>query len=189
MRVTLHILLFTLGFSSLALSQSSLKKDATTDNTSLYSDSISVIFFMLDECRICQYYGPEFQEYANTYIDDQISFVGYFPNFSSKKKSIAQFKEKYNIPFDLKTDYYKTQSKKFEAEVLPTVVVYDEIHEVVLYSGRIDDRYHKVGQQKRVISSYDLKNALDSIVAGEPITVKKTQPIGCFINFADNISR
>ena len=153
-----------------------------------YSDSISVKFFMLDECRICQNYGPDFKKLYDVYASDEISFVGYFPNFSSKKKNIDKFKKTFSIPFELKTDYYKTQTKKFGAEILPTVVVYDEKKKIVLYAGRIDDRYHKIGKQKRVITSYDLINALDSIIADKPILIKNTQPIGCFINFADNIS-
>jgi len=143
---------------------------------------------MLDECRICQNYGPEFKKYYHEYASDTIDFIGYFPNFSSKKQNIDKFKKTFSIPFKLKTDYFKTQSKKFNADILPTVVVYDEKKEIILYAGRIDDRYHKVGQQKRVITSYDLRNALDSIIADKPINVKNTQPIGCFINFADNIS-
>lgn len=178
MRLRFLLIVIWTSFSTLALSQSDL-----------YSDSISVKFFLLDECRICQYYGPEFQQYYEDYKNDQIDFIGYFPNFSSKKENIARFKETHSIPFPLKTDYFKTQSKKFNAEVLPTVVVYDEVKKAILYAGRIDDRYHKVGQQKRVITSYDLKNALDSILADKPISVKNTQAIGCFINFADNISK
>jgi thiol-disulfide isomerase/thioredoxin len=154
-----------------------------------YSDSITVNFFLLDECRICQYYGPLLGELYDNYHSDEINFAGYFPNFSSKRAQIAEFKASNKIPFELKTDYYKKRSKKYNLEVLPSVVIYDEIAEKVLYTGRIDNRFYGVGRQRQVTSSHDLVEALDAIVNKQTISNNSTQAVGCFINFADEISR
>jgi len=155
----------------------------------LYSDSITVNLFLLDECRICQYYGPIINQIHTEFASDDILFKGYFPNFSSKKEQIAQFKEDYALPFELKTDYFKKKSKRFELEVLPTVVIYDERQKKILYQGRIDNRFYGVGKQRQVTTHNDLINALEAIVNQLPIEEKSTQPVGCFINFVDNISR
>lgn len=174
----LYCVLFFIGFTSLASAQQEL-----------YSDSISVHFFLLDECRICQYYGPLLKEYHEEFASETISFKGYFPNFSSKKDQIDQFKEDNQVPFDLKTDYFKKRSRKYDLRLLPTVIVYDEKKKQLLYKGRIDNRFYGVGKQRQVTTRFDLKSALDSIVNQQPIKEKSTQAVGCFINFADNISK
>jgi len=87
------------------------------------------------------------------------------------------------------TDYFKKRSRKYSLEVLPTVVVYDEKKKVVLYKGRIDNRFYSVGKQRKVTTSNDLRDALREIVNNQPISNNSTPAIGCFINFADNISR
>ena len=178
-KMKLHLsIVFFMGFMTLASAQ---KK--------LYSDSITVNFFLLDECRICQYYGPIIKQIHTDFSSEQIIFNGYFPNFSYKKEQIALFKEEYALPFDLKTDYFKKQSKRYNLEVLPTVVIYDEREEKILYQGRIDNRFYGVGKQRQITTHNDLIAALEAITKQQAIEQKSTQPVGCFINFADNISR
>ena len=91
-----------------------------------YSDSISVNLFLLDECKITQYMIPELQELYDTYQSDNIQFVAYFSNFSSKPPKIEAFVEDYKLPMAIKTDYYKTRARLLGASVAPEVVVYDE---------------------------------------------------------------
>ncbi len=145
-----------------------------------------VYFFLLDECKICQYYGPQLEAFHEQY--PQFVFKGYFPNFSSKKNNIQKFKETFGITFDLKTDYFKSKSKAFDLEILPSVVVYDPVENQVLYKGRIDDAFTAVGRRKKVIRSKDLLTILEAIANQTPIPYSFKQPVGCFINFADKIS-
>lgn len=147
----------------------------------------TVYFFLLDECKICKDYGPEFNDYFDQYASDKIQFVGIFPNFSSKKENIKNFKDKYGVEFKLKTDYFKKLSNKLGANVLPEVFVYDHDNDVVVYRGRIDDRYVSIAKRKRVIKHYDLKEVLDNISLGKKIKSKRTEAIGCLINYNDNL--
>ncbi len=160
-------------------------KGKTQEN--LYSDSISVNFFLLDQCKISEFYAPSLHKFAEEY--DEFHFVGYFPNFSSKKIAIDKFSISYQIPFDLKTDYFKSKTQKFDVTILPTVVVFDEKREKILYKGKIDDRFHSVGKQKRYVKNHYLKNALKNIESNKSIDTAFTQAVGCFVNFADSLSK
>ncbi len=51
----------------------------------------------------------------------------------------------------------------------------------MLYSGAIDDRYAGLGQKKDVASREFLEDAIKATIAGRPIAVPKTRPIGCLL--------
>lgn len=156
-------------------------------NSSEFEGRYTVYFFLLDECKICKEYGPELNDFHDEYGSDQIQFVGVFPNFASKKENIDNFKEKYNINFELKTDYFKKLSKKLDAQVLPEVFVYDNENDTVIYRGRIDDRYVSIAQRRRIIKQFDLKEVLHNISQGKEINSYRTEAVGCLINFNDNL--
>ena len=104
------------------------------------------------------------------------------PSFSSKKEKIQAFKEKYKLPFILKTDYFKTKTKLLDATVTPEVVIYNEYKKEILYRGRIDNTYFRVGKKRTITTTSDLADALEAIVHHQPVKIATTQPIGCFIN-------
>lgn len=147
-----------------------------------YSDSISVNFFLLDECRISQNISGEINFVTDFFADEGFSFTYYFPNKTSTPKKIETFLEDYKLGSDYVTDYDKVQATYYGATIAPEVVVYDEKKSQLLYRGRIDNSYDKVGSRRRVITSRDLRDVLMAIVNREEIIVKETQAIGCFIN-------
>jgi hypothetical protein len=51
----------------------------------------------------------------------------------------------------------------------------------VAYLGRIDDLYPGLGKKRQTASHHDLRDALTQVLAGEPVSVAKTEAIGCVI--------
>jgi peroxiredoxin len=150
-------------------------------------DSISVYFFLLDECRICQEMTPEINRLYHEF-GSSMGFRGIFPNFSSKEEAINQFKQKYKIKFQTQMDYSKEISSKFNATVLPEVVVFNENTQTVLYRGAINDLFYKPGKRRQHIKHHYLKEALIAIRGGKLPELTQSTPIGCFINFNDVIN-
>ena len=150
-------------------------------------DSITVYLFLLDECRICQELSPEMNAIYEMF-GDEVGFIGLFPNFSSKKKGIDAFKEKYKIKFRTKTDYFKIQATKLNATILPEVVVYNENKKEILYRGSINDLFLSPGKRRQFVRNHYLRDALDNILKNQTPVVKETQPVGCFINFNDALN-
>jgi len=164
----------------LAICFSNFESDA---QAGFYSDSLTVYIFMGEDCRICQYYSNELRQIHKDFASDQISFVGLFPNRYSTDENIALYQAKYDIPFQLKREYFQTKAKKFNVKVTPEVVLYDEKREKIVYQGRIDDSYVSVGKRRQIIRNKELKEALQSIVSNKEIKTKETVSIGCFVNF------
>ena len=150
-------------------------------------DSITVYFFLLDECRICQELAPEMNAIYTEY-QSEIGFLGLFTNFSSKSTGIQHFKEKYQIKFNTRTDYFKKMAHKFEATILPEVIVYNETSKSILYRGAINDLFYTPGKRRHFVQNHYLKDALKAISQNKLPTISKSQPIGCFINFNDSIN-
>ncbi len=146
-------------------------------------DSITVYYFLGEDCKICQYYTPTMIDLYDTYQSENLNFVGLFPNHFSSPDSISVFKEKYGIPFTLKKEFFLTKTKEFDVKITPTVVVYNEYEKKVIYKGRIDDSYYKLGRRRQVITSRELEDVLDLIVNGKNVDVPSVEPIGCFISF------
>lgn len=164
---------------SLVISQFSLVKAQEIGDT---SKEYTLYIFLLDECIICQQYAPLLNSYFESY-KEVVDFVGVFPNFASKRKGIAQFKKKYNIHYPWKTDHYKRLASKYNVTVTPEVVMVDNQNDRVVYQGRIDNGYVRIGKKRRVITSHELQKTLESASLGISSWPKSTEAIGCFINF------
>lgn len=144
-------------------------------------DSVTVYLFFRIDCKICEYYTLDLQKLYAAYNDKHTSFVAVFPNFMDKPKAIAIYKEKYGLPFPTKTDYFKKLTKKFEAKVTPEVVVFNETKETVIYQGRIDNTYYRLGRKRGVTTSSELETVLGQLKEGAAVTVENEVAIGCFI--------
>jgi hypothetical protein len=115
------------------------------------------------------------------YNTEDLSFVGLFPNRYSSEKGIQAYQEKYSIPFSLKREYYQTKTKFFGVTVTPEVVVYNETQEKMLYKGRIDNMYARLGKRRRVVNTSELEDVLIAIQNGSPLPYSETEAVGCFI--------
>lgn len=152
-------------------------------------DSLTVYIFLHDDCVISQFYTPELARLYETYRSKKVGFIGYFPNFSSKPEKIKAFGEIYHIAFPLKQDYYKDWTRKFEIKVTPEVAVWDHRSGRLIYRGRIDDSYVRVGKRRLHPQNHDLEDSIKGWLLNEnPEHMVQTQAIGCFINFADPLS-
>jgi hypothetical protein len=154
-----------------------------------FQDSLTVYVFLLDECVISQFYTPELTRLHEKYKSQRVGFVGYFPNFSSKPDKIDAFGKQYRLAFPLLPDYYKDWTRKFGITVTPEVAVWDHRAGRLLYKGRIDDSYVRVGKRKLHPQHRDLEEVIENWLLNQsaPMTVQ-TQAIGCFINFSDPLS-
>jgi hypothetical protein len=151
------------------------------------SSSYSLYIFLLDDCKISQSYTIKINQLHAQY-GEQINFIGVFPNRASSLEDIEAYKEKYNHQFPMETDYDKEKALQFGVTITPEVVLIDNETQEILYQGRIDDEFVRVGKRRSFITTDELANALESLVNNQPITVKKTEAVGCFINFFDNFN-
>lgn len=147
-----------------------------------YSDSISVNFFLLDECRISQSISGEVNYVDSVYNTVPFYFKAYFPSEVKRDEEISGFMKTYKLDIDYTADYDRKATNFYGATVAPEVVVYDERNKKILYKGRIDNSYADVGVRRRVTTSRDLRKVLQLILEGKAIKDPRTKAIGCYLN-------
>lgn len=149
-------------------------------------DSLTVYVFLHDECVISQFYTPELTRLFDTYHSQKVGFTGYFPSPSSSPDRIEKFAEDYRLAFPLEGDYQKVQCIRLGVKVTPEVAVWDHRSDRIIYRGRIDDSYVRVGKRKLHPQQHDLEEIIEAWLVGQvPAELEQTQAIGCFISFTD----
>jgi len=136
---------------------------------------------MGEKCPICQNYTQSLKALHQSYAGESVEFVGLFPNAYSTPEGISEFQQKYALPFTLKQDKGQALTQQFGVTVTPEVVVFDEQRETVLYQGRIDNLYARVGRRRSSPTTHELQDVLASISQGNSPEPTRTTPIGCYI--------
>ncbi|MBK9105470.1 MAG: hypothetical protein IPL92_13125 [Saprospiraceae bacterium] len=183
---TFDQMLIQLILLSLFMAPQQEVKPYHSESSSWTGDSLTVYIFLNDECVISQFYTPELTRLFDTYHSQKVGFTGYFPSPSSTPDRIQKFGEAYRLAFPLEGDYHKDQARRLGVTVTPEVAVWDHRSDRLIYRGRIDDSYVRVGKRKLHPQHYDLQEIIDSWLAGQgSAELEQTQAIGCFISFTD----
>ena len=141
----------------------------------------TVYVFLADTCPISQAATLPLRELHTRYASRGIRFVGVFPAGATTPAVLADFTKTYQVPFPLQADAGHRLTRQLHARVTPEAVVLAADGRTVLYQGRLDDAYAGLGQHRPVTRHHELADALAAVVAGRPVAVPRTEPIGCFI--------
>ncbi len=71
----------------------------------------------------------------------------------------------------------------------PEVILYNNTKDEIIYQGRIDNKFYKLGRRRNVVTEHDLESAIKSTLNNEAVEKSYAQPIGCFINYSDNFGQ
>lgn len=152
-------------------------------------NNVIVYLFLGEECIISQQYTVLIKRLFQEYASEKLAFKGLFPNPSSSLEKIEQFNEKYELPFDLEIDHLQRQMEAFSVKVTPEVVVFDEIKKVVIYQGRLDNTFVRVGKRRTITTTSELEDVLRELKNGHSIDFHKTEAVGCYITPLDQMMK
>lgn len=138
-----------------------------------------VVAFLGTECPLAKLYGPRLQSLAAEFEPQGAKFLAINSNQQDSIAEITAYVKQHEIQFPILKDPGQKVADQFHASRTPEVFVLSPVGEV-LYRGRVDDQYI-VGVQRDKPQREDLKLALADILAGKPVGVAKTEPIGCLI--------
>lgn len=144
----------------------------------------TVIFFICNHCPFVKHVDPELVRLANDYTSRGISFiaisfndvVAYPQDGPAKMKETA---EALHYPFPYLYDETQQVAKDYEAACTPDLFVYDDQLQLA-YRGQLDDSRPGNGIP---VTGNDIRKALDSLLAGEPVPAEQRPGIGCNIKW------
>ena len=148
------------------------------------SDKATVIMFLCNHCPYVVHVNDQIVSVANDYIPKGVSFVGISSNDAVQypedgPDEMKRHAEKLKYPFPYLYDETQEVAKAYDAACTPDFYVFDEDMRLV-YRGRLDDAKPKNSNPK---TGRDLRDALDAILAGKPVTDKQYPSGGCNIKW------
>ncbi len=156
--------------------------DSTIFSLDTYRNKeLTVYIFLGHQCPICQKYGHKLRTFHNQFEQQNIDLIGVVPLRDVGLLTIAEYAALYRFEFPVLSDKQRILTDVFGATVTPEVVVVDNNGDLI-YRGMIDNWFYALGKYRRVTTEYYLEDALSAYLEGNEITVKETEPIGCFIN-------
>ena len=138
----------------------------------------TLVFFFSTECPLAKLYSHRLNQ-LQTELGDRVRFIGVNSTSQDSMEDIKEFESELELSFPLAKDYDNKIADAYRATRTAEVVLLDARLNVV-YRGRIDDQYSP-GVSRASASSYFLRDAMESLIAGERVSVNETQAVGCLI--------
>jgi len=163
-------------------------KDAhgkTFNGRELYGAKGLLVAFTCNHCPYAQALWPRLIELADHAARQGVNTVGINPNIhrdypeDAPPRMIEKEKE-WGIHFPYLVDEVQQVAREFQAQCTPDLYLFNCACELV-YHGRLDDNWKEPKKVKRE----ELKEAVDQLVSGQPISEKQYPSMGCSIKWRD----
>jgi peroxiredoxin len=147
----------------------------------LKENKASVVIFYSPECPICINMTKTVREMADTFVRKGIQFYIIYPGNYYSNQRIRKFQKNYMLKMGGYRDDNNILVKDLGATVTPQVFVIGPTGKII-YSGKIDNWFEEIGKRRTIITEHYLRDALEAVIINQEPAVKKTAPVGCFIN-------
>ncbi len=151
-----------------------------THSLNTYRGRITIVAFIATECPISNDYNGRMREIANEYSQRNVAFLGINSNFTESVEQIKAHAAKNNLGFTILKDAENKVADAYGAERTPEIFVLDE-KGVLRYHGRVDN-----SRDVRRVNRRDLREALNELLAGKPVSVAEGKSFGCLIKRVQN---
>jgi mono/diheme cytochrome c family protein len=131
------------------------------------------------ECPVANLYVPTLVELHKQYSEKDVQFLAINSSGQDSFVVVSAHAQEREIPFPVLKDFDHKAADAFGAKHTPEVFLLDS-DRVIRYRGRIDDQYG-VGVRREKPTRHDLKEALDELLDGKPVTTAQTKVEGCVI--------
>lgn len=145
---------------------------------------ISVVMFICNHCPYVKHINAALVQLANEYISRGVAFVAIssndvqnYPEDSPEKMKMVAAELGY--PFPYLFDESQSVAKAFDAACTPDFYVFDK-SETLVYRGQLDDSRPSLDLP---VTGKDLRNALDQVLSGKPVSDFQRPSIGCNIKW------
>lgn len=138
-----------------------------------------VVVFVGTECPLANLYVPTLVEMHKEYAKRGVQFLLINSNEQDKFVEVSAHAQERDVPFPVLKDFEHDAADAFGAKRTPEAFLLDA-DRVIRYRGRIDDQYG-IGYQRAEATTRELKDAIDELLAGKPISKPETEVPGCII--------
>ena len=150
---------------------------------SLFGKKGLLVAFTCNHCPYAIAVWPRLITLANHAKTLGINTVGINPNINEKYPEDAPYKmtlkiEEWGITFPYLVDETQKVADEFKAQCTPDLYLFDANQKLV-YHGRIDDNW----KDESAVKKQELKEAIENLSAGKPLSDKQFHSMGCSIKW------
>jgi peroxiredoxin len=142
---------------------------------SLSGKKATVLIFIATKCPVSNAYNDRMEKVAEDYKAKGINVIGINSNNTEPSAEVKSHAAEKGLKFTILKDDGNKLADKLGATHTPEVYVLDPANKLV-YHGRIDN-----SQKVEGITSNDLRDALDEMLAGKTISKTSNLAFGCSI--------
>lgn len=172
--------------------------DGKTHALSEYASSpILAIVFTCNHCPTAQLYETRIKKLADDYTGKGVKLIAIQPNdpsairldelgYTDVSDSFDEMKIRaayrhFDFPY-LYDGATQSVSNAYGPKATPHIFIFDK-ERILRYEGHIDNN-----QRESLVKTQDARNALDAMVAGQPVAVAHTPVFGCSTKWKSKIS-
>lgn len=146
-----------------------------------YEKSKGMVIVVRDpDCPVSKRYGPRISSMAKHYRDAGFGFVFIYPSETLSAQQRIKDRENLGVPGLYVGKGSFALAEKLGVKSTGEVFILDKEHRL-RYRGAIDDQYG-LGYTKDTPTRNYLRNALDAVASGRPISTPATSAPGCYID-------
>jgi peroxiredoxin len=140
-----------------------------------------VVFFTTTDCPLSNNEVPEMNRTRRDYESRGVAFYAVQADTTIADADVLQHTKDYQFTFPVLFDPRQILAKMTGATTIPSAAVLTP-DGTLLYLGRIDNRVEDFNIRRSEPTKFDLREALDAVLAGKPVLHSRTKAFGCAIN-------
>jgi peroxiredoxin len=138
-------------------------------------NKLVVVMFIATQCPVSNAYNERMEQLAKDYTSKSVAFIGINSNKQEDVQEVRDHAKAHGFTFTVLKDPQNQVADAYAAQVTPEIFVVDS-QGILRYHGRIDD-----GRDESDVTSRDLRNALDALLAQKDVARAETKAFGCSI--------
>jgi hypothetical protein len=138
-----------------------------------------VMLFLAPDCPISNTYAPEIGRLIDAYGPRGVEFRVVHSDPRVSPEAARQHAKNFNLRCDVLLDPKHELADAAGATVTPEAAVFAGGKRV--YLGRIDDLFYSFGKRRAAPTTRELRDALDAVLAGQPVAQAIVPALGCEI--------
>ena len=150
-----------------------------------YSSDMKAVVLMVhgNGCPIVRQALPALREIREQYQAQGVEFLLLNSNLQDKRDAVAAEAKEFNVDFPILLDEAQLVGESLGVVRTSEIFVIDPKGWKLVYRGPMDDRLSY--EKQRPASKHYLTDALDAVIAGQPVKVTKADGVGCLVNFPE----
>jgi hypothetical protein len=145
------------------------------------AQGVTATFFIASDCPIANAYAPEISRICRAYAAKGVSCRLAYEDTKIASDALQRHLGEYQL-LGMRATWDKDRKLADGAHVTitPTAVITDA-RGSIRYQGRVDNLYINIGRTRQQVTSHDVADALDAVLAGKTVRQPRTEALGCYI--------